>query len=68
LDLVNHPELAEDPATAAKIAVWFWKHRVQPNVDNFKNTTDVTKQINPGMRGLEDRKDNFRDYMQVAMR
>jgi len=67
LDLVNHPELAEDPATAAKIAVWFWKHRVQPNVDNFKNTTDVTKQINPGMRGLENRKDNFADYMQVAM-
>ena len=68
LDLVNHPELAEDPATAAKIAVWFWKHRVQPNVDNFKDTTGVTKQINPGMRGLEQRKDNFADYMQVAMR
>ena len=67
LDLVNHPELAEDPAIAAKIAVWFWKHRVQPNVDNFKDTTGVTKQINPGMRGLEQRKDNFADYMQVAM-
>jgi putative chitinase len=67
LDLVKNPELAEDPATAAKIAVWFWKHRVQPNVDNFKDTTGVTKQINPGMRGLEQRKDNFADYMQVAM-
>lgn len=67
LDLVNQPELAQDPATAAKIAVWFWKHRVQPNVDNFKDTTGVTKQINPGMRGLEQRKDNFADYMQVAM-
>jgi putative chitinase len=29
LPLEKHPELAEDPATAAKIAVWFWKHRVQ---------------------------------------
>lgn len=67
LDLVNHPELAEDPAIAAKIAVWFWQHRVQPNVDNFKDTTGVTKQINPGMRGLEQRKDNFADYMQMAM-
>jgi len=68
LPLEKHPELAEDPATAAKIAVWFWKHRVQPNVDNFKDTTSVTKQVNPGMRGLEQRKDNFADYMQVAMR
>lgn len=68
IPLEKHPELAEDPATAAKIAVWFWKHRVQPNVDNFKDTTGVTKQINPGLRGLEDRKENFRDYMQIAMR
>jgi len=68
LPLEKHPELAEDPAVAAKIAVWFWKHRVQPNVDNFKDTTDVTKQINPGLRGLEQRKDNFADYMQVAMK
>lgn len=68
LPLEKHPELAEDPAIAAKIAVWFWKHRVQPNVDNFKDTTGVTKQINPGMRGLEQRKNNFADYMQVAMK
>ena len=68
IPLEKHPELAEDPAVAAKIAVWFWKHRVQPNVDNFKDTTGVTKKINPGLRGLENRKDNFADYMQVAMK
>jgi putative chitinase len=50
------------------IPLEFWKHRVQPNVDNFKDTTGVTKQINPGLRGLADRKENFKDYMQVAMR
>jgi len=68
IDLIKDPGLAEDPAIAAKIAVWFWQHRVQPNVDNFKDTTGVTKQINPGLRGLEQRKDNFADYMQVAMK
>jgi putative chitinase len=68
LPLEKHPELLEKPEIAAKASVWFWKHRVQPNVDNFKDTTGVTKQINPGMRGLEDRKANFQDYMQVAMR
>lgn len=66
LDLVNHPELAEKPENAAKIAVWFWQHRVQPNVDNFHDVNAVTKPINPGMRGLEDRKENFKTYMQVA--
>jgi len=62
LDLVKNPKLAEKPAIAAKIAVWYWKLRVQPNVDDFSNVKDVTKPINPGMRGLKDRKENFKDY------
>ena len=62
LDLVNNPALAEKPAIAAKIAIWYWKLRVQPNVDNFDDVKDVTKPINPGMRGLEDRQENFDDY------
>lgn len=66
LPLEKHPEMVEDPKIAAQTAVWFWKHRVQPNVDNFGNVNDVTKQINPAMRGLDDRKQNFADYMQVA--
>ena len=62
LDLVKNPSLAEKPSVAAKIAVWYWKLRVQPKVDDFNNVRDVTKPINPGMRGLEDRKENFKDY------
>lgn len=62
IDLVKNPKLAEKPEVAAKIAVWYWKLRVQPNVDNFNNVEDVTKPINPGMRGLEDRIENFKDY------
>jgi len=68
LDLVKYPELAEKPGVAAKIAVWYWKLRVQPNVDNFNDVNAVTKPINPGMRGLADRKENFKNYMQVAMK
>ena len=60
--------MVEDPKIAAQVAVWFWKHRVQPNVDNFNDVNAVTKMINPAMRGLEDRTDNFKNYMQVAMR
>ena len=68
LPLEKHPELLEKPEIAAQVSVWFWKHRVQPNVDNFKDTVGVTKQVNPGLRGLEQRKDNFDNYMQVAMK
>lgn len=67
LPLEKHPELLEKPEIAAKVSVWFWKHRVQPSVDNFMDVNQVTKPINPGMRGLEDRKENFKTYLKVAM-
>ena len=60
---LKNPALAEDPTIAAKIAVWFWKHRVQPKVDNWNDVRDVTKPINPGLNGLEDREENFKDYL-----
>jgi predicted chitinase len=66
LPLEAKPELVEKPAVAAKVAVWFWQQRVQPKVDNFHDTKSVTKPINPGLRGLEDRKDKFKDFI-VAM-
>lgn len=63
IDLVNKPELAQHPDTAAEIALLFWKNRVRPNVDDFQNTTQVTKKINAGLRGLEDRHENYQDYL-----
>ncbi len=70
LDLVNKPQLVEKPEIAAKVAVWFWKQRVQPNVNNFNDVTAVTKPINPGLKGLEDRKEAFVDFkkFKLAMR
>jgi predicted chitinase/molybdopterin-binding protein len=70
LPLEAKPELAEKPEVAAKIAVWFWKSRVQPNVDNFNDVRAVTKPINPGLNGLEDRKEAFLDFkkFKLAMR
>lgn len=55
LDLVNHPELAADRDVAAKIAIHYWKDRVQPH----GHQTDVTgacKDINGGHNGLAERK------------
>lgn len=64
VDLINKPELAARPEIAAQIAVWYWNTRVKPNVKDFKDTATVTKYINPRLNGLQDRQENFKNYMQ----
>jgi predicted chitinase len=67
LDLVNKPELVEKPEVAAKVAVWYWKNRVAPKVDSFKDTKAVTKTINPGMKHLDQRQEKQKSF-QIAMK
>lgn len=62
IDLVNHPELAERPDVAAKVTWWYWKNRVRPNVQSFSDVKQVTRQINPAMRGLERRQLATKDF------
>ena len=65
LPLLNNPEMASNPEVAAKIAIWYWNTRVKPNIRNFADTASVTKYINPAARGLENRNENFKDYMRI---
>jgi putative chitinase len=67
LPLESQPELAADPKIAADIAIWYWKSRVQPKVGNFPDATvaQVTKPINPGLKGLDSRQSHF---MKIANR
>jgi predicted chitinase len=65
LDLLKHPELAEKPKIAAKIAVWFWKSRVRPAVNDFTNQKEVTSKINPAMRNFEARQSSFERYLRL---
>jgi predicted chitinase/5'(3')-deoxyribonucleotidase len=67
LPLEAKPELVEKPEVAAKVAVWYWKNRVAPKVDSFKDTKAVTKTINPGMKHLDQRADKLKSF-QVAMK
>ena len=67
LPLEQKPELVEKPEIAAKVAVWYWKTRVANKVDSFKNTKDVTKTINPGLKHLDQRKEKQQAF-QIAMR
>lgn len=64
IDLINKPELAAKPDIAAQIAVWYWNTRVKPYVKDFKDTAAVTKYINPRLNGLQDRQQNFSNYLQ----
>ena len=67
LPLEAKPDLVEKPEVAAKVAVWYWKNRVAPKVDSFKDNKAVTKTINPGMKHLDQRADKLKSF-QVAMR
>lgn len=59
LPLEEHPELVERPDVAAKVAVWYWKNRVHPHIQQYENTKHVTKFINSGLAKLEDRDSRY---------
>ena len=55
LDLVNHPELLEQPQFACSSAAWFWAtNGLNPLADAGKFKT-ITRRINGGINGLVDR-------------
>jgi putative chitinase len=60
LDVVNHPELAANPANAPKIAVWFWKHKVDN--DNRENVDAASRQVNGGDTNLKERQTRFEQW------
>lgn len=66
LPLLKNPELLEQPKVAAAVSVWFWQNRVKPKVDNFLDTSDVTRPINRTLKGLDDRTEKFNAYHPAA--
>ena len=62
VDLINNPEKASDPEIASKIALAYWNERVKPRVKDFSNTKQVTRIINGGTNGLNDRVAKFAGY------
>jgi len=56
VDLENNPLLAEAPQLSLKIACEYWKNRkINPDCDRDDIIT-VTKKVNGGLNGLEDRR------------
>jgi predicted chitinase len=64
LPLEQQPNLAAQPDVAAKIAVWFWKNKVKPKVQDYSDTISVTTIINPSMNGLGDRDVKYHQYLE----
>jgi putative chitinase len=56
LDLEGHPELAAEPATSLVIACEYWKDRKINRHCDRDDLIRVTKAVNGGLNGLEDRR------------
>lgn len=63
--LLKNPELLEQPEWAAKSAVWYWSTRNLNALADQDRFTDITRAINGGTNGLEDRKARYRYALAV---
>lgn len=55
LDLINHPELLEEPTNAVRSAAWYWTTHGCSQLAERGDFNGVTRRINGGTNGLEDR-------------
>jgi predicted chitinase len=63
VDLESNPELVNDPEIGAKVAVAYYQDRVSGRGIDSNNVDAVSKAINGGTVGLQDRRDLFASYM-----
>lgn len=63
--LLFSPELLETPEWAAKSAVWYWTTRNLNALADQDRFTDITRAINGGTNGLEDRKARYKHALTV---
>ena len=56
VDLINNPGLLTDPKYAAMSAGWFWGKRGLNALADIQDWDTMTKRINGGLIGLDDRK------------
>lgn len=55
VDLVSQPELLESPVLAARSAAWYWYSRHLNELADRGDTLAITKRINGGLRGIQER-------------
>ena len=65
VDLINNPDWLETPEGAIMSAAWFWD---QHDLNAYADASDViavTKKINGGTIGIEDRKELFAEAVKI---
>ena len=55
LDLINQPELLEQPKNACLSAAWFWATKGLNTLADQDQFNTITHRINGGLNGLQDR-------------
>ena len=65
IDLVNSPDLAKEPDIAIEIALLFWRDKGCGLLARKGDVKTVTKLINGGYNGLEDRQDRFDRILKI---
>lgn len=65
LDLINQPELLEQPQHAAMSAAWFWSTRGLNTLADQKEFAKITKRINGGLTGQADRQEMYDRALKV---
>ncbi|MFJ4143537.1 glycoside hydrolase family 19 protein [Pseudomonas sp. NPDC089734] len=65
LDLLDHPELLEQPEHAAMSAGWFWDRTRLNALADQGNFLLITKRINGGTNGLADREAFYQRALKV---
>ncbi|ANF87127.1 Pyocin R, lytic enzyme [Pseudomonas antarctica] len=65
LDLVNNPELLEQPQHAAMSAAWFWLTRGLNTLADQGEFTKITRRINGGLTGKADRQELYDKALKV---
>ena len=65
IDLVNSPDLAKEPNIAIEIALLFWKGKGCGLLARNGDVKGVTKLINGGYNGLEDRENRFDSILKI---
>ena len=65
VDLEANPDYLETPEGAIRSAAWFWDQHDLNELSDEKNVTAVTKKINGGVIGLEERTALFEEALTV---
>ncbi|GFM89832.1 glycoside hydrolase [Pseudomonas cichorii] len=67
LDLLNHPELLEQPEHAAMSAAWFWDRARLNALADKGDFLLITRRINGGTNGLADREALYQRALKVLV-